>query len=489
MPEIQICNLFIDGREEAGQGQFEVYNPARPDEVVGTCASADKSQVEAAVEAAARAFPKWAALDLELRANLLVQAAGAIERLSGQLAPLLTREQGKILPEAVVDIAFPAMVFRYCASMSKIFRPRVYPDNRGYAVLRREPVGVVAVISPWNWPVALTLMQVGQALLAGNTVVVKPASYSPLTVGKLVHTIGRMFPPGVVNLVTGPGSVVGDVLCTAPQVRKISFTGSSETGGEVMAKAAATKKNLTLELGGNDAAIVLPDFPMTAELLQRMVQGVFMTTGQVCMAIKRIYVHKDMMNKFTGAFTEACRQIRVGDGLQKGITMGPLNNKNQLEVVQGLVKEARDRGAKVTEAGEKAIEPAAFEKGYFHMPTIITDVDASLGIVSCEQFGPAVPIIPYSSVDEAVEMANDTPYGLCSSVWAGDEEAAVKVASRLEAGYSWVNQHGVAGVELQFPYGGWKESGVGRTLGPEGMLSFTEPHVVVRKQFMGLPGL
>lgn len=489
MSEVEVCNLFINGQEVSSKEQISVYNPARPQELVGYCASANRSQVESAIEAAAKALPEWASMDVEKRAELLLKAADVMESMIMKLVPMLTREQGKITPEAGVDIAFSFVLFRYFASMTEVLKPQTFTDERGYAILRREPVGVVSIISPWNMPVGLTMLSAGQALLAGNTVVIKPASYSPLTVSKLLHAIGRIFPPGVINLVTGPGSEVGDILCTAPQVRKICFTGSSETGSKVMAKAAATKKNVTLELGGNDAAIVLPDFPISTELLQRMLQGVFSGTGQICMAIKRIYVHKDKIDEFTAAFTKVCQQIKVGDGLQPGVTMGPMNNKPQLEEVKRIVKEARERGAKVIEVGEKAISAEDFEKGYFHMPTIITGVDESFCIVSCEQFGPVIPIIPYSSVDEAVEMANGTPFGLCSSVWAEDEEAAVKVASRLEAGYSWVNQHGIPGIEFQFPYGGCKESGIGRSMGPDGILSFTEPHMVVRKQFQNLPGL
>lgn len=474
--------LIINGKSVKGNRKIEVRNPASPDEVVGICDAADAEQAKEAVEAAWKAYPAWCGLDIRERAEILEKAAARMERSSAGWPRLLTQEQGKVLSESIGECLLPIFVLRLSSALAAklVVQEKVVPDLRGWWRVKRNPIGVVSVISPWNWPVALTWIPMQQALLAGNTVVVKPASYTPLTVSKTIEAVADLFPPGVLNFVPGSGSEVGGVLTTHPLVRKVSFTGSTETGIDVMTKVAPTLKDISLELGGNDAAIILDDADLSKSTLERMLWGVFLTSGQVCMAVKRIYVHESLYKEFVSSFTDMASEIVVGDGLDPGATMGPINNKEQLERVKGFVEDARKRGAKVVQVGKKLNEKA-FEKGYFYLPTIVTGVDSSYNIVKEEQFGPAIPIMSFKDDEEAIQLANNTTFGLASSVWTKNDERGAKIAERLEAGYTWINHHSVNVLELLAPFGGQKQSGIGRSMGLEGLLAYTEAHTIVSK--------
>lgn len=476
--------VIIDGKIVEGKKKIEVRNPASYDQIVEICDAADSEQATEAVKAAWKAYPAWSKLDIKERADILEEAADRLEQLAveAEWPQLLTKEQGKVVSESMGDCMLPVFVLRLSSTMADklIAQQEIVQDPPGWWRVKRDPIGVVSVISPWNWPVCLTWMPMQQALLAGNTVVVKPASNTPLTVSKTIEAVIDLFPPGVINFVPGSASEVGQILTTHPLVRKVAFTGSTESGIDVMMKAASTIKNISLELGGNDAAIVLDDADLSESTMERILWGVFMTSGQVCMAIKRLYVHESIYEEFVKSFTEMASEIVVGNGLDPRTTMGPLNNKEQLEKVKRLVEDTRKRGAKVVQVGKK-LDEEAFEKGYFHLPTIITGVDGTFDVVNQEQFGPVIPIMSFRDDEEAIKLANDTPYGLGSSVWTTNEERGVKIAEQFEAGYTWINHHSVNVLELMAPFGGQKQSGIGRSLGLDGLLSYTEAHTIVSK--------
>jgi acyl-CoA reductase-like NAD-dependent aldehyde dehydrogenase len=333
------------------------------------------------------------------------------------------------------------------------------------------------LIVPWNWPLSILGAKLPQALIAGNTVVIKTSYHAPLAPSLTIKKMVEVLPPGVINLVTGSSDELGEALLTHPLVRKINFTGGIESGRHIMAMAAKTLTPVTLELGGNDPAIILEDADLSQESLQHMAMGTFLTTGQVCMALKRIYVHASRYKELVEGFTSIVSKHLVGNGLNPDVTMGPLNNEDQLRFVQGLVADARQKGATVNEVGQIEDEEL-FKRGYFHRPTIITDVDPETDVVKKEQFGPVIPILPFERIEDAIRMANDTEYGLCSSVWTVDKERALQISRQLEAGYTYLNAHGPTAQDSRAPFGGFKESGIGRALGFEGVLEFVEYHSI-----------
>lgn len=475
--------LIIDGewRPSKGDRHYEIHNPARPSERVGRAAAGGSEDTRLAIETAHRAFPAWAALSYEERAAHLLGVADHLtddpQEVDARVR-LLTREHGKVLKEARLEVTRLGDRFRYCASLAE----RLSEDERLAGppfdtIITRSPRGVAALITPWNWPLSILGAKLPQALISGNTVVIKLARSASLAPAMTIHRIAKALPPGVVNMVTGSGPEVGGELLTHPLVTKVNFTGGIETGRHVMATAASTLKHVTLELGGNDPGLVLEDADLGEEALHRMVLGVFLTTGQVCMALKRLYVHTSRYRELVDGFSALVNEYVVGDGLDPEVTMGPLNNKSQLEIVRELVAEARQKGATVRELGRVA-DQRTFEEGYFHRPTVVTEVDRTFRVVSCEQFGPVVPIIPFETEDEAIRLANDTEFGLCSSVWTVDPERAVRVARRLEAGYTYLNAHGPMAQDSRAPFGGFKQSGFGRNLGYEGVLEFLEYHSI-----------
>ncbi|MFQ5526135.1 MAG: aldehyde dehydrogenase family protein [Thermoanaerobaculia bacterium] len=485
--------LIIGGewRPATSGRRYEVRNPARPSELVGSAAAGSREDARAAVEAAHLAFPEWAALSYQERAAHLVGVADGLAADSEEVdarVRLLTREHGKVLKESRMEVTRLGDRFRYCASLAD----RLAADKRLAAppfdtLITRRSRGVAALITPWNWPLSILGAKLPQALIAGNTVVIKLARSASLAPALTVRHIAERLPPGVVNLVTGSGSEVGNELLTHPLVAKVNFTGGIETGRHVMATAAPTLKHITLELGGNDPALVLDDADLGEEALRRMVLGTFLTSGQVCMALKRLYVHESRYDELLEGFARIVDEYVVGDGLDPQVTMGPLNNRAQLEVVRKFVAEAREKGATVRELGRIADE-GTFEEGYFHRPTLVTDADPSLKVVRCEQFGPVVPVMRFASDDEAIRMANETEFGLCSSVWSRDPERAVGAARQLDAGYTYLNAHGPMAQDGRAPFGGVKQSGFGRNLGYEGVLEFMEYQSISSPPGWLLPG-
>jgi acyl-CoA reductase-like NAD-dependent aldehyde dehydrogenase len=316
-----------------------------------------------------------------------------------------------------------------------------------------------------------------QALIAGNTVVVKPSAHSALVPSLTLRIIAEALPPGVVNILTGSASRIGDALVGHPLVRKVNFTGSVAIGRHVMKVAAENITPVTLELGGNDAALILDDVELSDEVFQTMYWGAFGSSGQICMALKRLYVHESRYDEVVDGFTAACQRAVVGDGLLPETTMGPVNNAKQLKVITDMIAEARASNAEVKECGQVPDEDL-YRRGYFQKPALVYDADPGLSIVKDEQFGPALPIMKFKNDEDAIAQANDSDFGLCSSVWTPDADRALGIARRLEAGYTYLNGHGPLAQDPRGPFGGFKLSGIGRNLGYDGVLAFTEPHAV-----------
>jgi aldehyde dehydrogenase len=397
----------------------------------------------------------------ERAAQLRDAAAAVLDDLEDR-AVTLVRESGKVIAEARNEQRAASRTLEYYADVAEAFRlTEELPSANGQVLVAREPMGVASVIVPWNAPILLALLGVAPALAAGNTVVVKPSSEAPLALIDFLRVVAERLPDGVLSVVTGSGADVGDVLVTHPLVRRMMFTGSTEVGREVAAAAMATLKRATMELGGNDPALVLHDADLDGDVVPEILASVYATSGQVCYSVKRIYVHESLHDEFVERFTAALGSFVVGNGLDPRTDLGPVINRSQLERVRGLVDEARAKGATVASVGKK-LDPDSWERGWFHLPTVMTGVDHSFGVVSCEQFGPVIPIMSFRSEDEAVELANDTEFGLASSIWTTDEERAFELARRIEAGTTFVNVHrpGASGVDM--PFGGFKQSGIGR---------------------------
>jgi acyl-CoA reductase-like NAD-dependent aldehyde dehydrogenase len=458
--------LLINGRLVNGAGTLDVINPATG-RALTTAPRADRAQLDQAVAAAKAAFPGWSATPLRERGVLLVKLAEALESEQAGFARLLTEEQGKPSPEALFEIGYSIAAIRYFATLD-LPTEVLKEDAARKVVRRRKPLGVVAAITPWNFPVLLLIIKVAPALLAGNTVVAKPAPTTPLTTLRFGELCARILPPGVVNVIVDQNDL-GPALSGHPDVAKVAFTGSTATGKRVMASAAGTLKRLTLELGGNDAAIVLDDVDPKA-VAPKIYAAAMHNSGQVCLAIKRLYVHDSIYDAVCDELGKLAREAVVGDGLEPGTQMGPLQNEAQFEKVKGYIEGARRHGKIV--AGGGVLDRA----GYFVRPTIVRDIPDDASLVREEQFGPVLPVLRYSDLDEVVARVNDTEFGLGGSVWSSDVERAFGVAARIDSGTVWVNQHFNVGLDI--PYGGAKQSGLGAELGQEGLEAFTQATVI-----------
>ena len=472
--------LLIDGEIVAGAaGTYPVTNPARPAEVVLHAPSTTPVQLDLAVAAARRSQRGWAALEFEDRAALVVAAAeaGVAAVEARDLARLLTREHGKTYLEAIFDTAtMGGMATAFAPLVAEALAPLEL--GGGATRIAWVPHGVVAAVLPFSWPVSVMANKVLPALLAGDAVVVKAPPSCPGTVLLVAAAMAEALPPGVLNVVNGPDAALGAALVGHPDVDMVSFTGGVGTGQAVMAAAAATTRPVVLELGGNDAAILAPDVAGDAALADRIVEAAFVTSGQVCMAIKRLYVHRDRLDETVDALAGRLAIEMVGDGLADGVTMGPVHTAGARDRVEGLLSEAASAGAVLVRPGQMRPEDEG-NGGYFVSPALVVGPPADSGIVREEQFAPALPVIPYGDMAEAVGAANDTPYGLCASVWSNDEVLAADVASQLEAGTVFVNAHGMAAIDMDAPMGGWKQSGFGVELGTEGMQAFARQRVRV----------
>ena len=481
--------LVIDGGVEAGEaGGYPVVNPVRPSEVVLEAPAASSDQLDRAVAAARRAAPAWAALSPADRSAAVAgaarAAAAAVE--SEGLAALLTREHGKVLWEAVFDTAtVGAMAEAFAPLAAEALSGRVSGEDGRSTEVEQVPHGVVAALLPFNWPVAVMGSKVLPALLTGNTVVAKAPPTCPGAVLATAAAMAAQLPPGVINVVNGPGAALGQALVAHRGVDMVSFTGGVGTGQAVMTAAAATTRPVVLELGGNDPAILAPDVVVDDALAGQLFDAAFVTSGQVCMAIKRLYVHQDRLADLIEALVARVGAEVVGDGLVEGVTMGPVHRADARDRVERLVAEAAARGARVHRPGTVR-EQDRQAGGYLVSPAVVEAPPPDAAIVREEQFAPALPVLPYRDLEEAVVAANDTSFGLCASVWSDDDALAASLAHRLEAGTVFVNAHGMSAMDHGAPMGGWKQSGFGLELGPEGMRAFTRPRVVLTRPGAGV---
>jgi acyl-CoA reductase-like NAD-dependent aldehyde dehydrogenase len=400
------------------------------------------------------------------RAKIMAIADGLEARMD-ELARLLTAEQGKPLREAMGEIGGSAAILRILAGLD--LPAKILLDNdKEKIVEHRTPLGVVAAITPWNFPMSILVIKVAPALLAGNTLVVKPAATTPLTSLRFAEICNEHLPPGVLNMITDQNDL-GSLLTKHPDVAKISFTGSTMTGKKVMESAASSLKRVTLELGGNDAAIVLDDVNPKV-VAPQLFAGAMLNSGQVCLAIKRIYVQESQYDSICSELAALADAAIVGDGMKDETQYGPLQNKMQFEKVRSLMEQTRRDGKYIAggEVGEG--------RGYFVRPAIVRDISDDARLVREEQFGPVVPVLPYRTVDDAIARANDTPYGLGGTVWSADPERALEVAMKVDSGIMWVNQH--MNFHMDMPAGGSKQSGIGAELGLEGLAEFSQNHIV-----------
>jgi len=459
--------MIINGEPVAAARTFGIVNPAT-EEVFALVPAGDASHVDAAVKAARAAFPAWSALPDAERAAKVLALAGLLEKHMPELMELVTLETGKPMGGlnnvgAGMELG-GAMVWTQVTAGLSLPVEVIQDNDEARVVVHRKPVGVVGSITPWNWPLMIAIWHVIPALRAGNTVVLKPSEYTPVATARFVELAQAVLPPGVLNLLTGGGDV-GAALTQHEGVDKIVFTGSTRTGKRIMQGAAASLKRLTLELGGNDAAIVLPDVDVQA-IAPRLFGAAFHNNGQTCACLKRLYVHDSQYDTVCTELARLAKAVRVGDGLDDATELGPLQNRVQLDIVATLAADARTHGGRILSGGQERKGA-----GFFFEPTIVADLSNGARLVDEEQFGPILPVIRYSDVEQAIALANDNPNGLGGSVWSSDLARATEVGKRLECGTVWINEHGA--VQPDAPFGGVKQSGIGVGFGLHGLVEFT----------------
>lgn len=472
--------LYIGGKERQTKEQMAIADPAKPGVIVGHAASATPQDVADAVAAAKAAYPAWAALTPQQRAAKMMAAIEGVPDSPNPFASedgaILSQENGKVRLEGWVDALVLQIRWKLAlmhadeVNQAKVLKP--VPEHiPTETTVSYQPLGVVSIIVPFNWPIAILGAALPHALLAGNTVIVKPALTAPLATARVVQRIAEKLPPGVLNVITGPDANMKGLIQNQ-DVAKVCFTGSVGGGRKIMELASASLTRVTLELGGNDAAIFLKDAILDDTHLDRLFAAIYDTTGQICMNAKRVYVHRSRMDELVNGLVARLKKVKLGYGLDPETTMGPLHAKSQKTFVDGLIKEAKDSGAKVLEFGE--LPGGDMAGGNFVRPAIVVNPDPKLKVVVEEQFGPVIPVLPFDTEEEAVKMANDTWGGLCGSVWTADPAAANRVGGQLVCGYVWVNDHGATRLDLRAPFGGMKQSGIGREQGIEGIRAFQD---------------
>lgn len=461
--------MTIDGKTVKAPGAFDVINPATG-AAFAQAPDCSHEQLEEAMAAASAALPSWRS-DAALRRQAMHAAADVMEKVATELGPVLTAEQGKPLANSVGEFALSAVWLRYYADLE--LEPVIAQDDTtGYAEIHRGALGVVGAITPWNFPIALAFWKIAPALRAGNTLVLKPSPYTPLSTLAFGEALQQVLPPGVLNVVSGRDPL-GASISEHPTPRKISFTGSTATGKKVMAAAAADLKRVTLELGGNDPAVILDDVDPAATA-ESLFWRAFGNCGQVCVAVKRAYVHESIYSDVVDALAEIAKTVRVGVGTDEDVQLGPINNQPQFARVSNLVEQALAGGARAA-AGGAPVD----RDGYFYQPTILCEVPDEAAVVAEEQFGPALPVLPYRDIDDAIARANNSKYGLTASVWSADPERAAKVGLRIDGGQVAINSH-ASGLLPHLPFAGTKWSGIGVENGPWGLDEFTEMKVLHR---------
>jgi acyl-CoA reductase-like NAD-dependent aldehyde dehydrogenase len=472
--------LYIGGSTRDTSDTLAIADPGKPGVVVGHAASATTQDVADAVAAAKAAYPAWSALTPQERAAQMAAAIEGVAAFRDEDAAILSQENGKVRMEAWVD----ALVFEIRWGLALSLADEVDTDKvlepipgaiPTRTTVRHQSLGVVTVIVPFNWPIAILGAALPHALLAGNTAIVKPPPSAPLATARFVQRIAEKLPAGVLNVVTGADANMTGLIQNE-DVAKVCFTGSVGGGKRIMELASKSLTRVTLELGGNDAAVILEDAIIDDAHLDRLFAAIYDTTGQICMNAKRVYVHRSRMDEVVDGLSARLGQAKLGYGLDEGTTMGPLHSPVQKAFVDELIEEAKASGAEVREFGE--LPGGDLAGGNFVRPTIVVDPDPSLRVVTYEQFGPVIPVLPFDTEEEAIAAANDTWGGLCGSVWTASAETADRVGSQLVCGYVWVNDHGATRLDLRAPFGGMKQSGFGREQGIEGVRAFQDSHSI-----------
>jgi len=466
---MKTISMLIDGQPIAAQSTFPVINPATG-AAFAQAPAGDASHVDAAVAAAQKAFPAWSRTADGERQRMLHAVGAALEAHMPELMELVTLETGKPLGGlngvgAGMEVGGSIAWAHVTADLE--LPVEILQDNAEARVeIHRKPLGVVGSITPWNWPLMIAIWHVIPALRAGNTVVLKPSELSPVATARFAELANAILPPGVLNFVTGAaGSEVGPAMASHPGIAKIVFTGSTATGRRIMAAGAGNLKRLTLELGGNDAGIVLPDVDVKA-IAPKLFGVTFHNNGQTCACLKRLYVHESIYDELCGEMAQLARNAVVGDGMNPDTQLGPVQNAMQLAKVEELAEDARTHGARFLCGGQRKAGP-----GYFYEPTIVADIADGVRLVDEEPFGPILPIIKYSDIDEVIARANNSPNGLGGSVWSRDTARAAALGQRLECGTVWINEHGA--IQPDAPFGGVKQSGVGVEFGQHGLAEYT----------------
>jgi acyl-CoA reductase-like NAD-dependent aldehyde dehydrogenase len=472
--------LYIGGKARATATTMAIVDPAKPGVVVGHAASATTQDVSDAVAAAKAAYPSWAALTPQQRAEKMKAAIEGVPDSPNPFASedgaLLSQENGKVRIEGWVDALVLqirwnlALMHADEVNATKVLEP-VPGHIATKTTVSYQPLGVVSIIVPFNWPIAILGAALPHALLAGNTVIVKPPLTAPLATTRVVQRIAEKLPPGVLNVVTGPDANMS-ALIRNQDVAKVCFTGSVGGGRKMMEMGSASLTRVTLELGGNDAAIILKDAILDDTHFDRLFGAIYDTTGQICMNAKRLYVHRSRMDEVVNGLSARLQKTKLGYGLDKDTTMGPLHSPAQKKFVDELIAEAKASGAKVLEFAE--LPGGDMKGGNFVRPAIVINPDPKLRVVTEEQFGPVIPILPFDTEEQAIKAANDSWAGLAGSVWTADAATANRVGGQMVCGYVWVNDHGANRLDLRAPFGGMKQSGIGREQGIEGIRAFQD---------------
>ncbi len=464
---MQEFNMFINGEAVQSGSTFEVVNPATG-KPFAQVQQGNVSHVDQAVAAAKAAFPSWSKVSDDKRASLCHALANSLEDNMPELMELITKETGKPMGGlngvgSGMEVGGSMGWTRFTADLQ--LPVDVIQDNEEARIeVHRKPLGVVASITPWNWPLMIAIWHVIPALRSGNTVVMKPSPFTPTATIRFVEFASKILPAGVINLVTGEGEV-GEALTSHPDVSKIVFTGSTPTGKRIMQSASASLKRLTLELGGNDAGIVLPDVDVK-EVAPKIFGACFHNNGQTCAALKRLYVHESQYDEMCETLAHLANGVVVGDGLEEGTELGPIQNEDQLKIVSEMAESVEREGGRFI-CGGKRID----RDGFFFEPTVVADLSDGSRLVDEEPFGPILPVIKYSDIDEVVARANQNDRGLGGSVWSSDTEKAARLAQQLECGSAWVNDHGA--IQPDAPFGGVKQSGLGVEFGLYGLEEYT----------------
>jgi acyl-CoA reductase-like NAD-dependent aldehyde dehydrogenase len=468
--------LWINGQAVDGTSLITRENPSHPSEIIGTVAAGDAALAREAIGAAHAAFRLWAATPVGERTAAVQSAIEAVSASNQERAKLLANELGKVITDALGELGFAGALAKYAAPIAEqLCADVVVEDAEGRLVTVHEPFGVIAAITPWNAPIILASLKVIPALMAGNTMVLKPSPLAPLAVTDFLSKVAARLPAGVLNIVNG-GADVGETLVSDPRVAKVSFTGGLVTARSIAAMAARRVTPTVMELGGNDAAIFLRDAEYTEAMYARAVFGAFLTSGQVCMAIKRIFVPVERHDEFVEGFIAAAKKVlRVGNPLHPDSTMGPVVTRQQQKRLQSLIDSAVAAGGTAHEIGEVTIEDS---DGYWVRPTVITGLDDSHSLVSEEQFGPVVPILTYETEDEVIDRANSVEQSLASSVWSTNDDHAYAVARRLQVGFTFLNCANRAGTSLRAAFGGRGLSGHGREFGAVGVAEYLQSHSI-----------